>query len=259
MKQLYWDTYVRLWSWIRSKLGIDMVTSVSRILKANPHLDSWAFGFEPFDEQEWKSGLAWGRYHPKSPHQWWGGAPVSNDLYSEQDFKRFKDVLVPYRSDVVRSDFTLGYGLYVAEVSLYPSEWDWMAFWLYSDDGIGEIDVFEYYTDPIESSEKFETTVHYGDYTKSGHKRTRAIKSYVSRSRRKPAEFALLWLEDKIEIYFNGALARKIVDKNVLQELAGKKMQVIFNCGVQPEKAMMMSKTKSRMTIEKFEYYQELY
>ena len=200
------------------------------------------------------SGLGWGRYHPKSPHQWWGGIEPSYNLLSKLNIKDFDGVLVPYRADVIRSKESFGYGVYEALITVYPSEWDWMSFWLYSTDGIGEIDIFEFYTDPLEGKEWFDTTIHYGDYSSSNHERTRAIPYFIQRKLGKPIYFRLEWFRDEISIYYGGSLARRITDERVLSALWGKKMEVIFQCGVMPEKAQMHSNSESYMEVKAFKY-----
>lgn len=255
MKQLYWDIYVRIWSKIRAMFDITYLGS--RLVRLyDEYQDEDVAVLNHQDAKNFfRSGYTWGRFHPKSPHQWWGGQEVTLDLYSEPHFKRFGDVLVPFRADVLESKESFGYGFYSLLVDLYPSEWDWMAFWLMSEDGKAEIDVFEFYTDPLLDKEHFDTTLHWGgNYGTSEANRTKAIPSHLSRWQRKPAEFDLLWTRDTIEIYYNGSLARKIVDEKILSNFWGKKMKVIVNCGVQPEKAQFMSRTESGMSIVSFTY-----
>ena len=231
---------MRVWSWIRKLFGVYI--NPKHPLKHLPKISSFS------------SGLGWGRYHPKSPHQWWGGIEPSYNLTSKLDIRDFDGFLVPFRADVIKSKETFGYGVYEALITLYPSEWDWMSFWLYSEDGVGEIDIFEFYTDPLAGEEWFDTTIHYGDYNDSSHKRTRAIRSYIPRPLGKPLYFRLEWFRDGISIYYGGALARRITDERVLSELWGKKMNVIFQCGVMPEKAQMGSFSESWMEVKAFKY-----
>jgi len=259
MRQAITDIFIGIYSLIASLFSADYSGRLYKILNKENCSASATMSVSDTIPQSFqkrfRSGMKWGNYHPSSPHQWWGGVDVSPTLVSKFVPKRFKDVLVPYRADVLQSVQSFGYGAYFASIDLAPSEWDWMSFWLYSTDGIGEIDIFEFYTDPLEGSEKFETTVHYGDYSEDGHKRTTAKSGYVSRTARKPAEFICIWKENYIKIYFNGVLVRKIVDRGALNELKGKRMSVIIQCGVMPEKAQMHSKTESYMNVRKFSYF----
>jgi len=148
------------------------------------------------DDKRWRLGLGWGQYHPNNPIFWWRKAPPGS-------------IPRDYRVDVMKE----------------PKSGFFPAVWMYSSDGIGEIDLMEQQKDGSVTS-----TIHYGDYSK-GHKRTKAIPIGNKRQTEDPHYKVRIVLvrEDKfIKLYFDDRLV-KIYSGRAVKAIQNDGMNLIVS------------------------------
>ena len=235
-KQWLQDTATKIKLWYYSMVGYKNHRDIlPKIIRKNN-----AYFFR--EVTEYKAGWPW-LFQKKNPYQYFPSDVEAIQVLSGMTriFSKYlplqkDEYFIPFKTPVVRSVETFTYGIFTCDFVLNMKNWDWPSFWLFSTDGIGEIDIFEGYRDGESGEEWLDTTIHYGDYGVN-HKRTRSLRAMSGDIFNVNA--ILVWTEDKIEIYLNNILVRRIVDKRVLSALKGKQMEIIFQQGVMPEKAQM--------------------
>ena len=199
-----------------------------------------------FSGYKWQSGHRWGNYHPKNPTFWCDPlcVDVTNNVLRLQT-KRHKisttDAgVIDIGVGLVTSVDDFEYGKFEAEVMLPKGTGLFPAFWLYgADTWPPEIDIFEgwsrksgLYTSKGIPYFSLASNVHYGNsnYT---HKSIKSKSHMVwKRFDRQYIKFELDWYPDEIIIYYDNMIARRVTDPNVLEWFDDKKMQVVFNNGV---------------------------
>lgn len=220
---------------------------------------------DDYNEFEWSGHKwipreRWGLVHPEKFNWWYDSKMVTIDddglLHLKTKIKP-KTIKGPdenfYDSTVacglISSTERFKYGKYEIEAKLPSGKGLWPAFWLWSwESWPPEIDVFEAYSN--KSSDffsylnnnfhewllgrfwKVESNIH---ITKNKeHFAIGAKKSYFgfgSPSKRF-FKYELIWLKDKIEIYYNGKINYRELNRNILSKFDNCTMNVILNNGI---------------------------
>lgn len=158
--------------------------------------------------------------------------------FNEYDYDNLE---IPFAQGVIRTKKKYKYGYFESEMKLPACSSAWPAFWLTgSINWPPEIDVIEGYSNNttrykwfLFPNTRLQTNVHYKD---TSYHHIKGVNHPLPISVSKEyVKYGVLWLEDKIEFYYNRHLVRSITDKNILNAL-NEPMEVIFNMGIQDHK-----------------------
>lgn len=204
---------------------------------------------------EWILQERWGKVHPEKPKAWYDKSAVDTRycpiieceqliLKTHKNPKYFKklDVEPQIGVGLISSTEKFGYGYYEIEAKLPSGPNLWPAFWMWAwDSWPPEIDVFEGYSNDngsyfnwnidalIGNLFKVQTNVHLGktpnNYNLGAKNHWLGWKS----PNKKFNKYSLYWTDKEITILFNEKIARRITDESVLEQVRGKKMNVIIN------------------------------
>lgn len=204
----------------------------------------------------WIARERWGNCHPIKPEWWYDPERVEID---EDGILHLKTKWNPtYINDeigysqigagLISSTEKFGYGIYEIEAKLPKGKGLWPAFWMWAWESYPpEIDVLEAYSSYgkyffngrifeyfLGKFWRVETNVHLIDDTKEGNWSLGAVRKFFTY--KNPSKhfikYKLIWTKDKIEIYYNNRLNRKITDRNVLKQFDNISMNVIINNGI---------------------------
>lgn len=230
--------------------------------------------FFQWSEREWMNGQYWGLYHPDKPEVIWTPDAIecldANGQLRLLTFKRRNTYHVGFASTV---EHNFGFGHYEIKCRLPNNQpYLWPAFWLYSiDSWPPEIDVFEGYTNKNGTYRQFNwrrfwvryhiaSNIH---YKSGGIKKEAGAKSHMTffhNPSKHSLVYELVWLRDRIAIFYNGLLVRHIQDPVILERMAAAngKMIVNINNGVQIDRLKkhesLDPRQYSEMRVDYFKY-----
>ena len=189
---------------------------------------------------DWNMGPSWGEYHPKHPNTYFdrAGETIKHDPFDTSVMKigvRYKpktfvtdddkQITIPFVRGRLHSRMKFRYGWFEAKVKLPKGKNLWPAFWLTgARSWPPEIDIFEAYSDESNQYKeggwkrmKIKPNLHYGKVEENSKEAygTRSIPVWKAEDRF--VHYACLWEEDRIEIYYDGQLAFKCTDPEVLK------------------------------------------
>ena len=212
-----------------------------------------------WSNHKWIARERWGSAHPIKPHWWYDPERVEIDetgmlhLKTKYNPQYINEEVGESQIGVglISSTEKFGYGEYEIEAKLPTGKHLWPAFWMWAWESYPpEIDVVEAYSKYSNRLASFwngrlleyftgkfwrvETNVHLIDNSKEGNWTLGAERSYFSfkRPSRNFFKYKLIWHKDKIEVYYNNKLNRRITDRKVLKQFDNVTMNVIINNGV---------------------------
>lgn len=208
---------------------------------------------------EWLTKERWGNFNPNKPEVWY--CPDMVQVSPDGTMRlgvRYKPtlvspngevpVVVPYQVGFISCTAEFGYGRFEIEAKLPQQPYAWPAFWMYSwDSWPPEIDVFEAYSNKSKKYTNFSLSYLFGRFWRvaSNIHLGKEPNNYNLGAKyhffgfKDPSKnfikYAVEWTSDKIEIFYDNRSVRKITDNKVLEQLRGKKMNVILNNSFQKE------------------------
>lgn len=204
---------------------------------------------------QWITQERWGQVHPTKPKAWYDESAIEIKycplleckqlmLKTHKNPKYFKelDLEVQIGVGLISCTKKFGYGHYEIEAKLPSGPNLWPAFWTWSfNSWPPEIDIIEGYSnsngsyfnwniDMIKGNFwKVQTNIHLGEtpgnYSIGSKNHWLGWKSPDKVFNK----YSLTWTETEVSIFFNDNLVRKITDKETLNQLRGKQMNVIIN------------------------------
>ena len=231
---------------------------------------------------KWRPREKWGTYHPDKTYCYYDRSAIEINekdemiLKTQMNPKTFKGKSLHYNSELTELEIPIGvglissvdgfgYGYFEIEAKLPTGKNLWPAFWMSPfESWPPEIDVFEGYTKNRNNYFHFdlknpfgfwrvETNFHCGkqpnNYSLGAKTHWLGFKS-PSKNYNK---FGCLWSEDKIEIYYNNRLVRKLTDDKLLAEYRGKSMNIKINNHVDKD-IDIINPTPSEYKIKYFKY-----
>ena len=220
---------------------------------------------------EWLTQERWGQYHPSKDFCYYDPKAVSIDenqkltLKTHFNPKTFKGKKINVGVGLISCVEKFSYGYFEIEAKLPKGKNLWPAFWMWSfESWPPEVDIFEGYTRDKGSYFSFnkknplgfwkvETNIHLGSQPDNYSLGSKTHWLGFKNPSKTYNKYACLWVEDKIEIYFNDRLVRKITDEETMSQLKGKTMNVIINNHVDYN-IDTTSKSQSEFKIKQFTY-----
>lgn len=211
---------------------------------------------------KWITRERWGLLHPVKPYWWYDPERVEIDENNVLHLKTKwnpKTIVGPdgnqYDSKIgcglISSIGEFGYGVYEIEAKLPTGKNLWPAFWMWAWQSYPpEIDVFEGYSHHANNLASFwnstiyewvlgkfwkvESNIHLIDNNKEGNWVLGAKRNFFGFTppSKRFVKYKLIWLEDKIEIYYDGKLNRRETNREVLKQFDNVTMNVILNNGI---------------------------
>jgi hypothetical protein len=219
---------------------------------------------KPFEwsGHKWISRERWGNCHPAKPDWWYDPERIEIDkdeiLHLKTKYNPKELLLV--NGDRVESKVGVGlissvdkfkYGKYEIEAKLPEGKNLWPAFWMWAWESYPpEIDVLEAYSDYANRWGYFwngrfhewfmgkiwrvESNIHLIDNSIEGNWTLGAKRNYFGfkKPTKRFVKYELIWLKDKIEIYYDGKLNRRETDRKILKQFDNVTMNVIINNGI---------------------------
>ena len=231
---------------------------------------------------EWLPREIWGQYHPDKAYCYYDRTAIDiNDkdeliLKTQYNPKIFKGKSLHYNSKLTELEIPIGvglvsckekfgYGYFEIEAKLPTGKNLWPAFWMSPNNSWPpEIDVIEGYTKNKNNYFHFnwknpfgfwrvETNFHCGEQPNNYNLGSKTHWLGFKSPSKNYNKFGCLWAEDKIEIYYNDRLVRKLTDDKLLDEYRGKTMNVKINTHVD-KNIDTTNPTQSEYKIKYFKY-----
>ena len=231
---------------------------------------------------EWLPREIWGQYHPDKAYCYYDRTAIDiNDkdeliLKTQYNPKIFKGKSLHYNSKLTELEIPIGvglvsckekfgYGYFEIEAKLPTGKNLWPAFWMSPNNSWPpEIDVIEGYTKNKNNYFHFnwknpfgfwrvETNFHCGEQPNNYNLGSKTHWLGFKSPSKNYNKFGCLWAEDKIEIYYNNRLVRKLTDDKLLDEYRGKTMNVKINTHVD-KNIDTTNPTQSEYKIKYFKY-----
>ena len=231
---------------------------------------------------EWLPREIWGQYHPDKAYCYYDKTAIDiNDkdeliLKTQYNPKIFKGKSLHYNSKLTELEIPIGvglvsckekfgYGYFEIEAKLPTGKNLWPAFWMSPNNSWPpEIDVIEGYTKNKNNYFHFnwknpfgfwrvETNFHCGEQPNNYNLGSKTHWLGFKSPSKNYNKFGCLWAEDKIEIYYNNRLVRKLTDDKLLDEYRGKTMNVKINTHVD-KNIDTTNPTQSEYKIKYFKY-----
>lgn len=224
-----------------------------------------------WSEYEWLPREVWGQYHPDKTYCYYDPTAIeinSNNeliLKTQLNPKQFDDISIPVGVGLVSCTEKFEYGYFEIEAKLPQGKHLWPAFWMSPDQSWPpEIDVVEGYTKNKNNYFHFnwknpfgfwkvETNFHCGKQPDNYHLGPKTHWLGFQSPSKTYNKFGCLWVEDKIEIYYNDRLVRKLTDSKLLDEYRGKTMNIKINNHVD-KNIDITNPTQSEYKIKYFKY-----
>jgi len=211
---------------------------------------------------EWIPKERWGICHPIKPDWWYDPERVEIDendtlhLKTKWNPKHINDEIGESKIGVglISSVDKFKYGEYEIEAKLPKGKDLWPAFWMWAWESYPpEIDVLEAYSTYHNKISSYwngrlhewlfgkfwrvESNVHLIDNTSDENRSLGAERNFFGFKdpSKRFIKYKLIWLKDKIEIYYDGKLNRRITDRNILKQFDNVTMNVILNNGITAE------------------------
>lgn len=249
---------------------------------------------KPLDTKEWRYGQAWGDFHPGNLMQRYDtdgtfsyvshdglvlelrNAPKTYNKSRLPDWRQKEDMpeefTIPVALGMVSSRKGWQYGWFEASIKLPKGMPYWPAFWL---SGVNtwppEIDIFEAYS--LEGSmyakknifgrlipnQKIQPNIHYGKTEEGTKKMYGAWNIPVAECTDRFVQYACLWEEDRIEIYYDGIKVFQCTDPEILKWFNKENAQqnVIINHGYHHYAPKSMVPDESAMIVKNFKVMQK--
>lgn len=209
-------------------------------------------------------GHNWGLYHP-SEKFYWNQLSVKyfNDnyhLYSLFYPRKYRIKSIPYNCGIIESNESFKYGYFSAEIKFPLKKGQWPGFWLFNGDNpetdneeYSEIDIVEGYSKNgnYKNFTKFQPNVHYkenGEWKMIGPVN---IPLQTNKVKKDFIKFSLLWTENKIDIFYDGILVKRITNKKVLNNL--RDMHIVFSLYIEYNEN---PSNKAEMIVRNIKVYQ---
>ena len=221
---------------------------------------------------EWLPREVWGQYHPDKTYCYYDPTAIeieNNELILKTQLnpKKFKnpDIEIPIGVGLVSCTEKFEYGYFEVEAKLPQGKHLWPAFWMSPNQSWPpEIDVFEGYTKNKNNYFHFnlknpfgfwrvETNFHCGEQPNNYNLGAKTHWLGFKSPSKNYNKFGCLWSEDKIEIYYNDRLVRKLTDDKLLAEYREKTMNVKINNHVDKD-IDITNPTQSEYKIKYFKY-----
>jgi beta-glucanase (GH16 family) len=213
------------------------------------------------NKTEWGYGQAWGEYHPDNLCQYYDNdgtlSYVINDklvLDLRNNPKTWKlsetndELTIKTGIGMVHSKEAWRYGWFEAFIQLPEGQSYWPAFWLSGKHSWPpEIDIFEAYSHdgPLYNkprffkwfnrpNQKIQPNLHYGS-VEDGTKRMYGARDIpVMDATKRFVQYACLWEEDKIEIYYDGIKVFQCTDPKILENYNNElsHQRIVINHGL---------------------------
>lgn len=211
---------------------------------------------------KWIPNERWGLAHPIKPEWWYDPERVEIDddgilhLKTKWNPKYINEEVGESQVGVglISSTEKFKYGIYEIEAKLPTGKGLWPAFWMWAWESYPpEIDVLEAYSDYANNMASFwngrlyeyfigkfwkvESNIHLIDNSKEGNWTVGTRRNYIGfkAPSKRFIKYKLIWLKDKIEIYYDGRLNRRETDRNILKQFDNVTMNVIINNGITGE------------------------
>jgi len=226
---------------------------------------------------EWLPREKWGKFHPIKPYCHYDPEAIDCDkdenliLKTHINPKRLKHphtkklIQIPIGVGLITSKKGFDYGYFEIEAKLPKGKNLWPAFWMSPfESWPPEIDVFEGYTKEKENYFHFnwknpfgfwrvETNFHCGKEPENYNLGAKTHWLGFKDPTKHFNKYGCLWTPDKIEIFYNGRLVRKLTDKKLLKEYHDKSMCVKINAHVDKNVDKENHKT-TKYIIKNFKY-----
>lgn len=226
---------------------------------------------------KWIPREVWGKFHPLKPYCYYDLEAIDCDenenlvLKTHVNPKKLKHphtkkfIEIPIGVGLISCKEKFGYGYFEIEAKLPKGKNLWPAFWMSPfESWPPEIDVFEGYTKNRKNYFHFnwknpfgfwrvETNFHCGKEPKNFNLGAKTHWLGFKDPTEHFNKFGCIWTPDKIEIFYNDRLVRKLTDEKLLKEYHGKTMNVKINAHVDENVDKENHKT-SEYIIKNFKY-----
>lgn len=254
----------------------------------------WRCNFEEkLNSEEWGYGMPWGDFHPGSLHQYYDNdgklSYVSPNetlvlelrkipkTWRKKDLPEWRtnsempeEFTIPVGVGFVHTKKSWKYGWFTADIKLPVGQSYWNAFWTASMKAWPpEIDVFEAYSErgPRYEGKSFfgikkpnrqiRPNLHYGEIEGGTKEDYGAWDVPVPDCTERFVQYAFLWEQDRIEIYYDGIKVFQCTDSKTLKwfNREGSDMYLIFNHGLHQDHPGNPS--ESAMLVENVQVWQK--
>lgn len=211
--------------------------------------------FIDWEGYTWRTQERWGQVHPDDQRQWYDPCAVkikddgSLSLFTHNNEKYFKEFETESEIGVglISSKEPFFHGRFEVDCMLPKGKKVWPAFWMWGwSSWPPEIDVFEGYTNKRKSYFRprlknllgfwdVQSNFHYYNKERDKNDSTGSKPHFISfkNPSKHYFKYAVEWLPDKIEIFYNGRRVRKIDDKKIMEQMnSSNGMNVILNNAV---------------------------
>jgi beta-glucanase (GH16 family) len=222
--------------------------------------------FKTFDEDVWRIGQSWGKFHPDATYQYYGensvyvedGHLVLDHRYEPRELTVWdsnKIYNIDYSIGIISTYKSFGYGFYEFECKLPKGIGLWPAVWLTGyKSWPPEIDLNESYSDGTSKYKgRLQSNIHFNLEKTKEHSGGRSHYLNVD----KTVKFSLHWTENFIKLYYNGYLVRIITSKKTLRWFKDERMVIVLGNGLRKEFIDKQPKTEG--SISKLEMYYAKY
>ena len=219
------------------------------------------FDFTQYNEKEWRFGPLWGEFHPKKLYTRYdmkgdtfkfgednilkATPKFEPKTYNKKDFPEWQQGMdvpdkftITHKVPRLHSIKAYRYGWFEAKIKLPEGKNLWPSYWLTgANSWPPEIDILEAYSKYNKNYSnkiginywKLQPNIHYGVVEHGTKSSTGATDIPVYGATEKFIQYACLWEEDKILIYYDGRLIVECKDPNVLNYFnAGHNWMVII-------------------------------
>lgn len=263
LKDFIKNTFLAFWNYIKIKI-LD-----KKFGQCEPDTQDMTLVFEEFftkfDDKVWRVGQPWGKFHPDSPHQYYGDSSVYienehlilDQKYLPTELKNWDSnriYSIPHSVGLVTSKESYGYGFYQFKVRLPKGVGLWPAVWLTCDKTWPpEIDINESYSNEKGVYRgKLESNFHF-DFDKN--KKSSGARSHFVYNTDRVILMSCWWTKDFIKIYYNGHLVRQITSEKTMKWFRDVKMIIVLNNAVRPEFSHLVNEQTSKFHIYSVKYF----
>lgn len=213
----------------------------------------------------WIKNLWWGSYAKYEKVSWMNpncvekvGSSLVFYTKKQPKINEHTGKVMPYsRGSIQRKEPIRNYGAIEVVAKIYPSKGMWHAPLWFVAAGEGseikvlpEIDVAEVYTKGNPNKIEAKTNIHYGEDYGVNSKNIGAKTHHIPNMDRF-VSYGLVWLEDRLEIYYDGWLVRRITDESILNRLKDGIIPII-NTSVNPNQPF----TDGLMEVKSFKVWE---
>ena len=222
---------------------------IRRLVRAKNKIALPPAGYKLVDEIKWRFGPLWGEFHPKQLYKRYdmegdtfefskenilkATPKYDPKTYKKKDFPHWQQQIdvpdeftITHKVPRLHSVKSYRYGWFEAKIKLSKGKNLWPAYWLTGfNSWPPEIDILEAYSKYNKNYGskigvdywKLQPNIHYGYVEDNTKKSTGATDIPVYGATDKFIQYACLWEEDKILIYYDGRLVVECRDPEVLK------------------------------------------